>query len=941
MRTIPYREWLDFHVVTLEGHETGGFAGWPNWDDWTNVYRAYGIIGQHRVIATDRWIWYSVMKPSAANFKLVSGADMPANYRFDYRVTKDSWEAMPCTIAHVEMFTVDNPGNSWLPNKATGRYVDGVGINWDNYPISEGYAFDYIFAHCRPNQDPPLYFSYRDVLRSEVVDDPTPPPLLIETEVPSNFAASEACEAREKLFQNGIQLKIDAFKDGGGWCNLNDGNKIMLNVFPERLKVKYFNPIVNSFSKYRIPTAGADLILTGIGFSNDFDEINDLCGIDSAGQWGVQLKVSTIKFYNLDGVLAGTITTPMVEFTVDSDTQITIPAATLAGLGLAERGYHLLLSKGVLAECGTTEGYAGDWRTDSSGRMREGSRLVLLVADEAPPEDPPEIRTKWKWKKGDIEIDDTLAPQDTRGSETFYSGRLKNVSPFTRSIDDRTGLFSISDMNVTLANPDKKYSKLLAEYWLKNQIIEFYYGKGTQPEAWQTDLFRGIAYDYSLKGPHFNVVLKDIIQKYFEIKVPLFVCTKEDYPNIHESAEGGKVRPVVIGEASLIPTVASENSGAIEALYVDTVNHSYLAADFSLHSVTEVYSANVLKATPGDYVIAYRDGGRTYIDFTGDQGNNKITFNSEGCSVGIWDDPVNGFIQNPAYVISFLMTQLMGMPLNFLVMDTFDALAALYTTFGWHQSGFLVLQGEARDSWTVLQELLFTFGAKLWPAKDGRIEIGRKDISNFSTDLFFFEQIDLPEPPDRKYNLPEAVNFVNSLWNYAPAHSKFQGAMERKRQASIKDFGKEIMEEWKFPWTTSESMVNQRTLEELMKRSYGDPKVEFSVSMKEFIDDLDIFRNYRLQDPWGLSKTGTGEKGRYYYVESLTYDNQGEKIDVVGIDMQWLLRQYFVLGDENELANNWNIATESDKMFGYLCDEATNEFADGDPGKQLCDENLL
>ena len=41
------------------------------------------------------------------------------------------------------------------------------------------------------------------------------------------------------------------------------------------------------------------------------------------------------------------------------------------------------------------------------------------------------------------------------------------------------------------------------------------------------------------------------------------------------------------------------------------------------------------------------------------------------------------------------------------------------------------------------------------------------------------------------------------------------------------------------------------------------------------------------------------------------------------------------------MADNWDIATEEDKMFGYLCDEVTDEFADGDPGKQLCDENLL
>lgn len=939
MATIPYREWTAFDIITLEGHETGGFNGWIAPGDWTNVYRAYGIIGQHRVTLTDRWIWYSVMKPSANSFELIAGADMPANYRLDFRVTKESWEAQPCTIANVEMMTMWNAGNAWLPGTATGRYIDGLAIDWDNYPINEGYGFANL-EECRPTNDPPLNRPYCDVLRTDVVGDPTPAPFLIECEVPSNFAALEACTAAAiaELFQNGIQVKIDAFKNGG-WCNLSNGEKITLNVFPERLKVKYFNPVVNSFSRYRIPTAGGvDLVINGMGFANDFDEINDLCGINADAQWGAQLTVSTIKFYTTDGVLAGTITTPLNEFTVNSDTQITIPAITLTALALVEGTYYILLSKGALTNCGATEGYAGDWRSGSNGRMYEGERLLLLVADEEPDEDPPEVRTKWKWKKGDTTIDKYYSPLDTRG-DNFYDGRIKSVSPFTRSIDDKTGLFSVSDTNVTLANQDKEFSKLLAEYFLKNQIVEFYHGWGRQPEAWQTHVFQGVVDDYSLEGVHFDVAIKDITRKYFKIKVPQYICTEEatDYPNVHESGIG-KVRPEVLGIASLIPAVASEDSGAVEAVYVDTTTFSYLAANFSLNSITQVYSNNVLQNTPADYVVAYRDGGRTYIDFTGagDQGDNKITFNATGYSVGMWDS-ANGYIQNPAYIISFYLTQILGMPIAYLDMDSFDILAALYVTAGWHQAGFLVIQTE-RDSMAVLQELLFTYGAKLWPAKDGCLTIGRKDITNFATDLFIFDQIDLYAPANRKYNLNEAVNFVNAKWNYAPAHSIYQDAIEDRRQASIDDYEKEMSpsSDWLFPWTTSQTLVEKRLTEELLKRSYGDKKIEFSVNIK-FIDDLDIFTNFRFQDPFGLSSTGAGEYGHYYYVESLSYDFQSQKIDVVGIDMQWLIRQYLIIGDCSVISDDYLTATEHDRMYAYISDCATNQFSNGDPGKKVAD----
>jgi len=281
MRTIPWREWRNFHILTLEGHTVDG--GFNDPEDWTNAYRAYGLIGLHRITNAIWWTWYSIMKPKAADFKLVSGADIPANYRFDFKVTKDSWDAMPCIIARVEPKTMWNAGNAWFPDKATGRYVDGAAIDWDTYPITEGYSFDPI-ENCRPFNDPPLYIPYRDVLRSEVVDDPMPPPLLVESEVPCNFAALEACTpaARLELFQNGIQVKIDSVRDAGGPCALGNGEKITLNVFPERLKIKYFNPVVNSFSRYQIPIlGGVDLVINGLGFANDFDEVNDLCGIDA------------------------------------------------------------------------------------------------------------------------------------------------------------------------------------------------------------------------------------------------------------------------------------------------------------------------------------------------------------------------------------------------------------------------------------------------------------------------------------------------------------------------------------------------------------------------------------------------------------------------------------------------------------------------------------
>lgn len=142
------------------------------------------------------------------------------------------------------------------------------------------------------------------------------------------------------------------------------------------------------------------------------------------------------------------------------------------------------------------------------------------------------------------------------------------------------------------------------------------------------------------------------------------------------------------------------------------------------------------------------------------------------------------------------------------------------------------------------------------------------------------------------------------------------------------------------PWTDSQTLVDWIVAEELLKRGWGDPKIEFSIPIS-WIDEFDIFSNLRFQDPFGLSLTGAGEQARYYYIESITADFMGQKLDIVAVDLQFLLMQYIIKGDELLQAVNWAIAGPGDRMFAYCCDEATGKFADGELGKEFVDETIL
>lgn len=145
---------------------------------------------------------------------------------------------------------------------------------------------------------------------------------------------------------------------------------------------------------------------------------------------------------------------------------------------------------------------------------------------------------------------------------------------------------------------------------------------------------------------------------------------------------------------------------------------------------------------------------------------------------------------------------------------------------------------------------------------------------------------------------------------------------------------------WEFPWTDSENLIASRITEELLKYTYGELKISFSIPIN-WIDVFDIFSNFRLQEPFGLDAgTGdpaaSGEYGRYYYIESMTYDFINQKINITAVDMQYLLKQCMIMAHCGDVPENYDNASEADKMFAYIGDCDSDAMPDGAPLKRIC-----
>jgi hypothetical protein len=717
-----------------------------------------------------------------------------------------------------------------------------------------------------------------------------------------------------------------------------DNTSCTVGVDPVSVRLRYHNPVVNSLSRNRMTAAGGvPLVLTGLGFDNDDTELTNVAGNpNSSLPWtyggnGWFDDVTDIYFYGRGAAPDYTLQSTLGDFTVDSNTQITIASMP----AMQEGAYDIYLSKrGRLFDIlGVYVGaYAGDWNAEADGRLYRGGRFVFQVGPGTGP-GKPIICTKWKFKNALGSVFRYYSPIDIIAPDVFYDGRIMKSSSVSRAISDQGGLFAGTDMDFGLSNADKEFSKLLAQYYLKNQIVEVFYAWDQGPEGLKQTAAKLVVDDYSLAGPEFAVKLRDISALYFKKKVPLYICTLEEYPNIHENAVG-KPMPEVLG---LAESTAADNAGAVEAVYIDTTIYKYLAARGSLTEIMAVY-ADGQTVAPAGYSVTYEDGGRTYITFTSDQETKKITFNCKGYMFGDWNS-ANGYVQNPAWVIAFFLSFLMEVPENFINLASFAALAATFTALGFGTSGKLILQKD-QDAEAPLKELLYTFGTMSCFDTSGRFQVERKDITDFTTSLTIFAQIDTLEHPIREFNTGAAFNRMRARWDAIPAADYYLQSKLYEWNSSITDLEQALEPSAgaDFPWTDSEALVDMRCQEELLRYGYGCPRYRFSVSL-DWIDVLDLFTNFKLQDPFAIEPTGAGDVGRYCYVESLLVDFESRRIEVVAADMSYILRLYMILGDETELADNYSTASEWMKIYGYLSDELTGRFANGDIGKLLLDEN--
>ena len=280
---------------------------------------------------------------------------------------------------------------------------------------------------------------------------------------------------------------------------------------------------VGATLKFYYSTNGTDWIL----LYTDASETWDIIAL-YVTNWGVKNAISApfeyVDYsYKYGLTPAATLKESDGDFTVDSNSQITIPAEKFPALPAGTYEINLKKLNVDLDGATTVAGYAGDWACDSDGRVTASTRISFLISEAY-------ISRQFRERKAPLILSDWHLEDRSDGSEVMkyyamdyircpdrvYKGNLAAISSIPRGFEGKTGLFKISDLTLDLANNDLEFSKLLTgNTILKNKIVKIYQAYPDEPFGWRSHVISLLIDDYSFEGDIFRVKMRDITQKYF------------------------------------------------------------------------------------------------------------------------------------------------------------------------------------------------------------------------------------------------------------------------------------------------------------------------------------------------------------------------------------------------------------------------------------------
>lgn len=537
-------------------------------------------------------------------------------------------------------------------------------------------------------------------------------------------------------------------------------------------------------------------------------------------------------------------------------------------------------------------------------------------------------------------------------SDRFYAPKLRSVDSIVRQTSwaNQVG-FRISGTVLRFNNADEEFSTLKATTPFRNRTVKILFGDSDLDISEFTNVFTGKISDWNFASKGIaELRVNDAIFDTIKRKLGGFIDAKETGFENRPADDDTRLKTIIYGNVS---SIGFSGTGDVPCYLIDPAiggsTFKYFVARHICKEITNVYKYGVL-LSPSAYTIT-DDGTNQFIEITADPQDEarpdefEITADVKGVTdTGLASGTL---IDNPIKQIEHYLLNFVGVVAGDIDSASITKASNAATSLGYTSAFAIVKENITHE--VVINRFAESFEIRFFVGRGGK----------FTTTLFFITDIvdptvlqDVTDDSDiirAKFKVEgpkEVASRLQHNFGYNWAKNFFSQQPDRISTVEQANLGADLRSNANLWYVRNSAIATNVAIQRLFELREDQQIAIFEVPIKFF--NLELNDYVQLTHFSGPSPDGEGYKKVAFLLVSLRIFFNGRQMRVVvrGVRLSskdtssggfW--KRFIKFGDENEISDNWNTATDFDRDYFYMADETIltgspeGTLGAGDPAK--------
>ena len=522
-----------------------------------------------------------------------------------------------------------------------------------------------------------------------------------------------------------------------------------------------------------------------------------------------------------------------------------------------------------------------------------------------------------------------------RTAARSYKGNVVGLPEIRSSIGDIKRTYEKNLISITFNDTDYEFRGLeeTENPGFRNRPVAVAVAFRDDAYATPLTLYSGRIYDWRrLDNLQYQIDVEEnslnLQNEYPDKRVEL-----TDYPYADASAVGWVV-PIPYGVISALdasadgayghPSLSADGCGGLP-LVDNRIDQEITLVGRQAGSITcdRVYLDGFPMTSGVDYNIGTQViDGQTHTEIRWLPGVNPTPYNRISCDITFGT-------RRPVEAIQHFLVSFCGYVTGDFDAATYAVATATEVNRGY---GFAGVLWKADKLLVLLDNWRDEFELDIFWDKAGKIHF-RYLTSIFATPRKYSDVTNILGGFDSDPQVKELMNSLKYGYNFHYSRTYFYNYDTYDDAGSQTKYGEKFQTFQGFNWirdsTTALDIASRKVIR------FKDPITfdELHLPLTSFSDNLADMISVTHAEGVGAA----GYVDKYFQVRVTNYNIDRFINTVLLEDAKNFTGSSFILGDETALHSTWATAAGAERNYGYLCDETTGKFVDGEPGKRMFD----